>query len=178
MLAVNQENEKLMEEYEKLASEVSLRPETASPDPQPVPSQPGPTAPPNHDNPRPGPAEPPSPQSSLGLPQPPPAIFTHLMPASANQAPAHSHHSFTHSFIHSWWGEHDLSSPSPPPASPGGGLVSPSGVLTERATDAPCEHEDGRPQAPREAGPADTWISDFRPPGLGDDNLLSFNPLV
>lgn len=88
------------------------------------------------------------------------------------------HHSFTYAFIHSWWGEHDLSSPSPPPASPEGGLVSPSGVLTERATDAPCEHEDGRPQAPREAGPADTWISDFRPPGLGDDNLLSFNPLV
>lgn len=31
MLAVNQENEKLMEEYEKLASEVSLGPERAFP---------------------------------------------------------------------------------------------------------------------------------------------------
>lgn len=31
MLAVNQENEKLMEEYEKLASEVRLRPEKALP---------------------------------------------------------------------------------------------------------------------------------------------------
>lgn len=99
MLAVNQENEKLMEEYEKLASEVSLGPERASPHPQPVPSQPGPTAPPNPDNPRSGPAESPSPQSSLGLLQPPPAIFTHLMPPSANQAPGRSHHSFAHSFI-------------------------------------------------------------------------------
>lgn len=79
MLAVNQENEKLMEEYEKLASEVSLGPERMCPLPHlgcpslalqllltlAIPGQS------------------PSPQSSLALPQAPSAMFTHLLPLSA-----------------------------------------------------------------------------------------------
>lgn len=91
VLAVNQENEKLMQEYEKLASEVSQRG-------SPIPACALPTCPL-----RSVPAKPPSPQRSLGLPQPPHEIFTssyHLLPF---QAPAHSLtiHSFPHSFIHS-----------------------------------------------------------------------------
>lgn len=91
VLAVNQENERLMQEYEKLASEVSQRG-------SPIPTCALPTYPL-----RPVPAKSPSPQRSLGLPQPPHEIFTssyHLLPF---QAPAHSLtiHSFPHSFIHS-----------------------------------------------------------------------------
>lgn len=67
MLAVNQENEKLMEEYEKLASEVRWGPERAAPSSTC-------TLPP------PGSAEAPPPPSSHGLP-------SHLLPPSAIQAP-------------------------------------------------------------------------------------------
>lgn len=102
VLAVNQENEKLMQEYEKLASEVSLRPERASPHPQPVPSQPSPTAPPNPDNPRSGPTESPSLQSCLGF-------HSLLLPSSPISCPPlltkllmiHIIHSLTHSCTHS-----------------------------------------------------------------------------
>lgn len=96
VLAVNQENEKLMEEYEKLASEVRLRPERALPLPRPVLRQPWP---------KPGPPEPPSPQGlGLGLLQPLPAIFTRLLPSAAcpsswSFTDSLIIHCFTHSFI-------------------------------------------------------------------------------
>lgn len=96
VLAVNQENEKLMEEYEKLASEVRLRPERALPLPLPVLRQPWP---------KPGPTEPPSPQGlGLGLLQPLPAVFTRLLPSAAcpsswSFTDSLIIHCFTHSFI-------------------------------------------------------------------------------
>lgn len=95
MLAVNQENEKLMEEYEKLASEVRLG--LRGPPPLPYLCSPNPAEPWT------GPAEPTSPQSSRGLSQPPPAISTHPRPPSAHPGSCHPLiiHPVTRSFLHS-----------------------------------------------------------------------------
>lgn len=88
MLAVNQENEKLMEEYEKLASEVRLGPK-ASPSPPLLP-HPGPAVPPIPADPRPGLQSPPLlrvalASSNLLLPSLlPPALFcpSRLLPST------------------------------------------------------------------------------------------------